>query len=123
MAGDMLLDKILDTQNLTYNDIRIQFHTGKFVRDFSSQDKKAGKYRSGMMTQIGDIEENQWYQAAEEIIKEKGDWALFEKLKNWYINKCSWLRNKKEAHRYALECFVSGIHNNPEWCDYIDFYK
>ena len=50
--------------DLTYDDIRLMYHTGKFIRDYGSQDKKAGKYRIGVMTKIGDIEERDWIRYA-----------------------------------------------------------
>lgn len=106
---------------LTYEDIHIQFHTGRFIRDYSSQDKKAGRYRSGMMTKIGDLEETEWILYAEELIQQNGDEDLFENLKKWYRKNCKWLRGEKELHRYTLECFISGIQDNPQWCDYVAF--
>lgn len=108
---------------ITYDDIRLMTHTGRFIRNFSSQDKKAGHYRSGVMTKIGDIEEGEWTQYAETLIRRNGDEALFEKLKQWCRNTCPWLHNEKEVHFYSLECFVAGIHNNPAWVDYAAFNK
>ncbi|MBR4855446.1 MAG: hypothetical protein IKU94_02345 [Bacteroidaceae bacterium] len=106
----------------TYEDIRVRVHTGRFVRDFSSQDKHAGKYRSGMLTKIGDIEEHEWFAYAEELIRRNGDEPLFKRLKSWYRENCAWLRGEKELHRYTLECFVAGIHNCPDWVDYEAFH-
>ena len=34
-------------EGLSYEDIRLMYHTGKFIRDYGSQDKKAGRYRIG----------------------------------------------------------------------------
>ncbi len=109
--------------NLSYEDIRVHFGTGQFVRDHSSQDKKAGHYRNGMMTKVGDIEQSQWIEVAERLIHEKGDWEMFLKLKTWYKTTTAFFRNEKELHVYSLECFVAGIHNSSEWVDYVDFNK
>ena len=107
--------------NLSYEDIRLRFHTAKFVRRSDSKDKKDGFYRVGVMTPIGDIERKDWNKIAEDLIKQQGDEELFLKLKHWYRDNCAWLKEEKEIHNYTLECFVAGIHNNPEWVDYIAF--
>lgn len=110
-------------EGITYDDIRLMTHTGRFVRNFSSQDKRAGHYRSGVMTKIGDIEEGEWIQYAEMLIQRNGDEALFESLKRWLRTNCAWLHDEKEIHFYSLECFVAGLHNNPEWVDYEAFWN
>lgn len=116
------LQEIIVPPDLCYDDIRVQLHTGRFIRNYSSQDKKAGKYRSGMLTKIGDLEECEWYIYAEELIRRNGDEALFKRLVNWNRQNCAWLRNEKEAINYTLECFINGLHNNPEWVDYAAFW-
>ncbi len=57
----------------TYEDIRVQTYTGCFIPDYGSQDKRAGRYRSGMLTKIGDIEEHEWIEYAEELVRRNGD--------------------------------------------------
>ncbi len=108
-------------ENITYEDIRLMYHTGKFIRDFGSQDKKAGKYRIGVMTKIGDIEEKDWIRYAEELIRRNNEEALFKQLKSWYRQTTPWLRDEKDLHRYSLECFVARIYDDPNWVDYEAF--
>ena len=110
-------------ENITYEDIRLMYHTGKFVRDCSSQDKKAGKYRIGVMTKLGDIEEKDWIRYAEELIRRNNEEALFKQLKSWYRQTTPWLRDEKDLHRYTLECFVARIFDNPNWVDYEAFIR
>lgn len=105
----------------TYEDIRVMYFTGKFIRNFGSQDKRAGEYRSGVMTKLGDIEEMEWIRFAEELIRRNNDEQLFEQLKSWYKKTTPWLRTEKELHRYSLECFVARIYENPAWVDYEAF--
>ena len=107
--------------DLTYDDIRLMYHTSKFIRDYGSQDKKAGKYRIGVMTKIGDIEERDWIRYAEVLIRRNNDEALFKQLKAWYRDTTSWLRNEKELHKYTLQCFVARIFDDPDWVDYTAF--
>ena len=108
-------------QGISYEDIRLMYHTGKFVRDYSSQDKKAGKYRIGVMTKLGDIEEKDWIRYAEELIRRNNEEALFKQLKSWYRQTTPWLRDEKDLHRYTLECFVARIFDNPGWVDFVAF--
>ena len=110
-------------QGISYEDIRLMYHTGKFVRDYSSQDKKAGKYRIGVMTKLGDIEEKDWIRFAEELVRRNSEEDLFKQLKSWYRQTTPWLRDEKDLHRYSLECFVARIFDNPDWVDYEAFNR
>ncbi len=116
-------EQIKVPDGLTYEDIRLMYHTGVFIRDYGSQDKKAGRYRIGVMTKIGDIEVSEWIQYAEELIRRNNDEDMFGKLKRWFRESCAWFRDEKELHRYTLECFVAGLPDNPEWVDYVEFNK
>ena len=108
-------------ENVTYDDIRLMYHTGKFIRDYGSQDKKAGKYRIGVMTKLGDIEEKDWIRYAEELVRRNSEEDMFKQLKSWYRQTTPWLRDEKDLHRYTLECFVARIFDNPNWVDYEAF--
>ena len=108
-------------ENVTYDDIRLMYHTGKFIRDYGSQDKKAGKYRIGVMTKLGDIEEKDWIRYAEELVRRNNEEVLFKQLKSWYRQTTPWLRDEKDLHRYTLECFVARIYDNPNWVDFVAF--
>ena len=108
-------------EDATYDDIRLMYHTGKFIRDYGSQDKKAGKYRIGVMTKLGDIEEKDWIRYAEELVRRNSEEDLFKQLKSWYRQTTPWLRDEKDLHRYTLECFVARIFDNPNWVDYEAF--
>ena len=110
-------------ENITYEDIRLMYHTGKFIRDYGSQDKKAGKYRIGVMTKLGDIEEKDWIRYAEELVRRNNEEVLFKQLKSWYRQTTPWLRDEKDLHRYSLECFVARIFDNPDWVDYEAFNR
>ena len=110
-------------QGISYEDIRLMYHTGKFIRDYGSQDKKAGKYRIGVMTKLGDIEEKDWIRYAEELVRRNNKEALFKQLKNWYRQTTPWLHDEKDLHRYTLECFVARIYDNPNWVDYEAFNR
>ena len=110
-------------ENVTYDDIRLMYHTGKFIRDYGSQDKKAGKYRIGVMTKLGDIEEKDWIRYAEELVRRNSEEDLFKQLKSWYRQTTPWLRDEKDLHRYTLECFVARIFDNPNWVDYEAFIR
>ena len=110
-------------QGISYEDIRLMYHTGKLVRDYSSQDKKAGKYRIGVMTKLGDIEERDWIRYAEELVRRNNEEALFKQLKSWYKETTHWLKDEKDLHRYSLECFVARIFDDRGWVDYVAFNR
>ena len=105
----------------TYEDIRVQTYTGRFIPDYGLQDKRAGRYRSGMLTKIGDIEEHEWIVYAEELVRRNGDEALFKQLKSWYRDTAHWFESEMDLKRYTLVCLIDGIPNDPQWVDYIAF--
>ncbi len=119
----MEFDKLISPENLTYENIRVHYGTGRFMRSPGSKDKNDGHYRTGMMTNCGDIEQAQWITIAENVIRLKGDWELFMKLKLWYKENVHFLHTEKALHIYALDCFVEQVHNNPDWVDYEAFNK
>ena len=105
----------------TYEDIRVQTYTGRFIPDYGSQDRRAGRYRSGMLTKQGDIEEREWVAYAEELVRRNGDVELFKQLKSWYRDTVHWLDGEKDLKKYTLVCLIDGIPDDPQWVDYIAF--
>ena len=104
--------------DLTFEDLRAHFGTGRsYIKSGSGRDAVYG-YRSGVMTNIGDIEENEWAQLMMDLVIRSGETALQEQLRFWAKEHCAWLHTKKEVERYALELHSSRIFDNPKWVDY-----
>lgn len=107
-----------DTADFTFEDLRAHFGTGRsYIKSGSGRDAVYG-YRSGIMTNIGDIEENEWAQLMVDLIIRSGETALQEQLRLWAKEHCAWLHTKKEVERYALEIHATRLFDNPQWADY-----
>ena len=53
-------DEIRIPEELTYEDIRVQYGTGRYVRTSGSGRNAQGYYRTGFMTKIDDLDEQTW---------------------------------------------------------------
>ena len=66
--------------DLTFEDLRAHFGTGRsYIKSGSGRDAVYG-YRSGVMTNIGDIEENEWAQLMMDLVIRSGETALQEQI-------------------------------------------
>lgn len=111
--------------NITFQDIRVRYHTGRFVL-LSERDRYGNKvyqYRCGVMTDIGDLEKKVWTAYAEELVRRYGEETLFARLLYWVKEKISWLKNDQERREYALELHMSRIFDCPEWEGYSEFNR
>ena len=74
----------LDLSNIKLEDLRYYYMTGQpFLTSKMGEPKKYG-FRSGVMTELGDIEKAVWIKAAEAIIRRDGEWGIQERLREVY---------------------------------------
>lgn len=109
-------------QELTCDDLRIHFGTGRFIHIGGTGRDKKYTYRSGCMTDIGDILEADWYALARYIIERDCEQHLYEGLLE-YAKTCAWLHSKAEREEYALQLHMSRIFDDVEWVGYEEFNK
>ena len=109
-------------QELTCDDLRINFGTGRFIHIGGTGRDKKYTYRSGCMTDIGDILEADWYALARYIIERDCEQHLYEGLLE-YAKTCAWLHSKAERGEYALQLHMSRIFYDVEWVGYEEFNK
>ena len=113
--------KILE--ELTYEDIRVQYGTGRYVRTSGSGRNAQGYYRTGFMTKIGDLDEQTWIVYAEELVSRNGDGAVLKQLEQWFAEHLAWLRDEKAVHLYALKFLIAGLHESSKWVDSEAFHQ
>lgn len=109
----------IDTSLLTFENLRSHYGTGESVTTGTGRDK-IRSYRTGMETNIGDIELSLWIRLVKDLIEQSGEQELYEKLKE-YVSKFGFVKTKDGLEEYALELFASRIFDNPEWVDYVPF--
>lgn len=93
----------------------------QFLSAGTGRDKKY-TYRSGCMTDIGDILDADWFALARFIIERDGKQDLYNGLVE-YASGCAWLRSKSEREEYALDLHMSRIFDNRDWVGYLEFNK
>ena len=120
-SGHTVDSRSILPEQLDYEVIRFQPHTGRaFLINDRRFEKKYG-YRHGVETPIGDIEENLWCEIMKELIEKNGDTTLYEYLLEWYWDIPVAGHTKKEREFYVLECFSHKIFDNKGWVDYVPF--
>ena len=113
----------IDTENLTFADLRKHYGTGRaYTISGSGRDRKTG-YRIGIMTNVGDLEVSDWKKLAYMLIERAGEEKMQKWLREWYKNNVSWLRDDEERETYVLVIHIARLFDNPEWCDYERFNR
>ena len=101
-------DKRYNIQELTCEQIRIHFGTGRSILVSGTGRDKKYTYRSGCMTDIGDILDADWFALARFIIERDGKQDLYNGLVE-YASGCAWLRSKSEREEYALDLHMLSL--------------
>ena len=113
----------LDVKKLTFEDLRYLHGTGRsYVISGTGHDRKTG-YRTGVQTNVGDIEVSEWKELMKELIHRSGEDHLYRKLFQWVSQTTPWLHTKQEYELQALELHSARIFENPNWADYEAFKK
>lgn len=108
---------------LTFADLRVHYGTGRaYTISGKGRDRVMG-YRSGMMCDLGDIEESEWCEMVRNLIVQTGEQELHQQLITHMKEHYRWKRSKAEFEKQALELHASRIFDNPQWVDFIIFNK
>lgn len=115
-------DRKYNIQELTCEQLRIHCGTGRSIHVSGTGRDKKYIYRSGCMTSIGDLLEQDWIALAQYIIERDGEQELYQHLVE-YSRSCAWLHSKSEREQYALELHMSRIFDAKDWVGYQEFNK
>ena len=110
-------------EGLAYEDIKIQYKTGRYVCTSGFGRNAQGYYRTGFMTKMGDLDEETWTAYLEALIKQNDDEKELAMLEQWFTETLTWLRDQKEVHEYAMKFLIAGYHNSPSWVDFEAFHQ
>jgi hypothetical protein len=113
-------DRRYNIQKLTCKQIRPRFGTGRAIHIGGTGLDKKYVYRSGYLTEIGDILEADWFALARYIIERDSEQILYEGLVE-YAKTCAWLHSKAEREEYALKLHMSRIFDDVKWVGYQEF--
>lgn len=111
----------IDLSTVTCAEMRWQYGTG--VGSTTGQGAyKRHSYRSGAMTELGDIEEHIWYAAMEHIVQRDKEEDLLNALIEWE-HEHGFSRNEKERRQEALVKHSMRLFDHQEWVGYIPFNR
>lgn len=106
-----------DVSKLSYSDIRWQYGTG-IDQSTGKGYYKVKKYRSGVMTNVGNIELAVWLELAYQVIEAHGDLVLLTQMTEYLREHslsahCKSRTTEKELKQEALQHCTSQLHDNP----------
>lgn len=111
------------SDSITFEDLRVHFFTGRSILLSGSGRDKKYTYRSGVMTDVGDIELSRWREIVHSLIDKAHEQKLHEQLLKWVKDCCPFQHTKEEIETYALELHASRIFDNPKWAAYDEFNR
>ena len=112
----------IDFSTLNFEDLRWKYGTFQSLSTGSGRHKNYSSW-IGVRTNIGEIEENVWYLAAERLIRQNGEQEILDALVQWGTEH-NYLKAPAEAVRKeALHLHVNRIFDDPRWVDFVPFNR
>ena len=115
------VDQLADS--FTFDNLRVHFFTGRSILLSGTGRDKKYSYRSGVMTDVGDIELSRWRELVHGLIEKAHEQALHEQLLKWVKDCCPFQHTREEIETYALEIHASRLFDNPKWAAYDEFNR
>lgn len=118
------LDSIseFDLAAISFSDLRWRYGTGI---DTSTGKRwyKVHSYRNGVMTKLGDIEVNVWYQLMEHLVERENEQWLLDALIQWEREHGCCKKSASALRKEALQSHASRLFDCPEWVGFVLFNK
>ena len=102
--------------------LRRMYFTGRSESHGTGRDKVT-TYRTGVQTELGDIEISQWQALMRDIIRRSSELELLEHVTEWELETTPWVHTKKEAEQRALEAFAERWFDDPSSRSYEAFNR
>lgn len=112
----------LDPASISFSNLRWKYGTGVDTSTGKGYYKKVS-YRTGVMTELGDIEIRVWVQLMEQLIEKNGEQWLLDALLQWEKEHNYTKASAARLRESALELHSARIFDDPEWVSYIPFNK
>lgn len=114
-------------EELCLEDIKWWYGTGQ-DRTTGEGRNKEHHYRSGVMTNIGDILLSVWLELAKTLISREGLDELCTQLEVYYrettaVQIYAGKEGARTLHQEALQLSVSRIFDNPQWVGFVPFNR
>ena len=108
---------------ITFETLRVHYYTGRAYLIRSEYRHKVYGYQNGIMTDLGDLDQEEWTRLARQLIKDSGEEKLQANLLEWTKEQIHWLHRRQEQEQYALELHMLRTFDNPAWVDYVPFNR
>lgn len=113
----------LSPSDLTFENLQYLYETGRSYTISGSGKNRVTGYRSGVQTEIGDLEISEWKDLMQKLICESGEDQIQQCLLSWVKENCPWLHNKSEQEMEALVLHSMRIFEDKEWAGYEGFIR
>ncbi len=118
------MDNIGNTgHELSFVDLRVHYYTGRSCLLSGEDRNKVFGYRHGVMTDIGDLPEDEWTRLAKQLIEQAGEQELYRQLFAWEKEHSHWKRSAAQFEQDVLSMHIARLPDNPAWCDFIPFNR
>lgn len=109
--------------DLSYADLRCHYQTGRsYVVSGEGRNRVYG-YRTGVLCNLGDIEQKDWCEMVKELIQQKGEQELYKHLLQ-HLKDYNYAKESiKELEFKALQLHASRIFDNEAWVDFLKFNR
>ena len=111
----------IDLSKLTHEGLKKHYGTGRGILIGGSGRDKKYRYRIGIATDLGDIEESVWCELVEILVVKENDQSLLDNLREWLSIHSYDRLSKEDLRKQSLEYYAAQMHIDREWCDYILF--
>ena len=112
----------IEPKQITRDNLRLHYGTGQEIVTKNSQGNKTSQHRSGVQTNLGDIEQSIWMELVQKLIEQEHDQEIFEQLLEWEKdNNHIGARTKHDILREAMQSYTYRIYDNKAWWDYVRF--
>ena len=112
----------IDFSKLEFEDLQWQYGVFQSTSTGSGREKRHGSW-IGVRTELGEIEVKVWCQAAEKLIREKGEQELLGYLTQWCSERNILKESADRIRKRALQLHVDRIFDNPRWVDFVPFNR
>lgn len=116
------LDDVENRENLTLEDLGIEYHTGRAVVSGTGRDRKVS-YRTGYACTIGDVKDTVWAKLAEETVDRILGAGFLERTEA-FVRQTSLpteRRSNASVHQAALEICTAQLWKSPKWLHFEQF--
>lgn len=111
-------EKQVDESKLTFADLNVHYSTGQEQTISGSGRDRKTRYRTGMQTNIGDIEISLWQKLVRNLIVRSEEQVLFKNLLQWEKEHSFYVSNDKDLEGHTMVLHAARIFDDKDWVHY-----